>query len=91
MQQPPFGPYNLLLLVYQSGLELRETICVDSHWHIERCPSNFAIQYSTFQKTIGLKCKTRINLYKSVSGTFVPCYSSLWVEYHNGLFKHHKH
>jgi hypothetical protein len=91
MQQPPLSPCNLLLLVYQSGLELKETICVDSQWHIECCPPNFAIQCYTFQKTTGLKCKTRINLYEYVSGTLVPCYSSLWVEYHNGSLQHHKH
>ncbi len=91
MQQPPLGPCNLLLLLYKSGLELKETISVDNKWRIECSPPNFAIQCSTFQKTIVLKCKTTINLYEYVSGTFVPCYSSLWVEYHNGSLQHHKH
>jgi hypothetical protein len=91
MQQPPFGPCNLLYLVFQSGLESKESICVDGQWHIEHCPPNFVIQCFTFQKTIALKCKTRINFYKFVHGTLAPRYLGLWVEYHNGSLKHHKH
>ncbi len=29
IQQPPFGSINLLPLVFQDGLELKENICVD--------------------------------------------------------------
>ncbi len=38
-----------------------------------------------------LKCKARINLYKSISGTHVPCYLGFWVWYQNGSLEHHKH
>jgi hypothetical protein len=40
---------------------------------------------------MALKCKTRINFYKFVSGTHVPHYLGLWVQYHNKSLKHHKH
>jgi hypothetical protein len=40
---------------------------------------------------MALKCKTRINFYKSVSGTPAPCYLGLWVQYHSESLKHHKH
>ncbi len=46
MQQQPFNSSKLLPLVFRSGLELKENICVDGQWHIERCPPNFAIQCS---------------------------------------------
>jgi hypothetical protein len=54
-------------------------------------PPNFIIQCSSLQKTMVFKCKARINLYKFVNGTFAPCYSCLWVQYHNESLKHHKH
>jgi hypothetical protein len=91
MQQLPFGSRNLIPLVSWSGLELKVSIYVDGQKHIEHCPPNFIIQCFAFQKTIGLKWKTRINLYKFISGTHAPCYSSFWVQYHSRSLKHHKH
>jgi hypothetical protein len=38
-----------------------------------------------------VKCKAKINLYKSISGTPTPCYSGFWVQYHSGSLEHHKH
>jgi hypothetical protein len=81
----------LLPLVSQGGLKLKENICVDGQWRIERCPTNSTIQCFTLHKTIGLKCKTMINFYKSINGILIPCYSGFWVQYHNRSFKHHKH
>jgi hypothetical protein len=89
--KPPFGSNNLLPLVFRGGLELKENICVDGQWHIERCRPNFAIQCFTLQKTIGLKCKTMINFYKSINGTLAPCYLGFWVRYHSISFECHKH
>jgi hypothetical protein len=74
MQQSPSN--KLLPLVSYGGLELKESICVDGQWCIERCPPNFAIQCFAPQKTMTLKCKARINLSNSISGTLAPCYSS---------------
>jgi hypothetical protein len=51
MQQPPFGSSVFLPLVSQGDLELKENICVDGQWRIERCPPSFAVQCSVFQKT----------------------------------------
>jgi len=47
MQQPFSSTSNLLPLVFQGGLELKESIYVDGQWHIEHCSPNFAIQCST--------------------------------------------
>jgi hypothetical protein len=38
MQQPPYGSSACSPLVSQSGLELKENICVDGQWWIECCP-----------------------------------------------------
>jgi hypothetical protein len=70
---------------------VKESICVDGQWHIERYPPKSAVQCFAFQKTTALKCKARINIYKSISGILGLCYSSFWVEYHNGSLEHHKH
>ncbi len=91
MQQSPSSICNLLPLVFQNGLELKDNICVNCQWHTERCPPNFVLQCFTLQKTIRFKCKARINLYKSVSETPAPRYSSLWVEYCSGTLEHYKH
>jgi hypothetical protein len=40
---------------------------------------------------LGLKCKTNINLYKSISGIHAPCYLGFWVQFHIGSLKHHIH
>ncbi len=44
-----------------------------------------------FQKTLGLKCKTKINLYKFVSGIHAPCYLRFLVQFHTGSLEHHIH
>ncbi len=79
MQQPPYGSNACLPLVSCRGLEFKENICVDGQWWIECCPPKFAVWCFALQKTTRLKCKTNINLYKFVSGTFAPCYLGLWV------------
>jgi len=38
-----------------------------------------------------VRCKTRINLYKSISATPVSRYLGFWVQYHNESLEHHKH
>ncbi len=48
MHKPPFSSNNLLPLVFQGGLELKENICVDGQWCIEHYPPNFTIQCFTF-------------------------------------------
>ncbi len=55
VQQPPFGSSDLLPLLFQSGLKLKENICVDGQWCIECCPSKYAIQCFAFQKTMTFK------------------------------------
>ncbi len=47
MHQSPFSFSNLLPLVFQGGLELKENICVDGQWYIKHYPPNFTIQYPT--------------------------------------------
>jgi hypothetical protein len=85
IQQLPSSPSNLLPLLFQGGLKLKENICV------ECCPPKSTIQCFAFQKTMVFKCKACINLYKLVNGIHAPCYLSFLVEYHNGSPKHHKH
>jgi hypothetical protein len=43
MQQLPYGSNACSPLVSQSGLELKENICVDGQWWIERCPPSSTI------------------------------------------------
>jgi hypothetical protein len=66
-----------LPLVSRGGLELKENTCVDGQWRIECCPPSYVIQCFVFQKTMRLKCKTNINLYKSINQTPTPCYSGI--------------
>ncbi len=54
-------------------------------------PTQFTLQCSALQKTTMVKCKAKINLYKSISEIPTPCYSGFWVQYHSGSLKHHKH
>ncbi len=75
VQQPPFGYSDLLPFLSWGGLKLKENICVDGQWCIECCPPKYAIQCSALQKTTTFKCKTRMNVHKSVSGIPTPCYS----------------
>ncbi len=49
------------------------------------------IRCSAFKKTSGLKCKTKINLYKSINGIPIPCYSRFWVQFYTGSLEHHIH
>jgi len=91
VQQPPSGSNDSLPLLNQSGLELKENICVDGQWRIECCLPKSTIQCFALQKTMTFKCKVRINIYKLVNGTPPPCYSSFWVEYHSEPLEHHKH
>jgi hypothetical protein len=44
-----------------------------------------------FQKTLGLKCKAKINFYKSVNGIHAPCYSGFWVQFHIRSLEYHIH
>jgi hypothetical protein len=41
---------------------------------------NLQFNVFTLQKTRLLKCKAKINIYKSVSGTLALCYLGFWVE-----------
>jgi hypothetical protein len=78
---------QLCLLHHTFG---NDKIRFDQHvWptHLDK----LALEFCCTPKTTMLKCKTRINIYKLASGTFTPCYSCFWVEYHNGSLKHHKH
>jgi hypothetical protein len=43
MQQPPCGSSDYSPLVSQGGMELKENICVDGQWRIERYPPNSII------------------------------------------------
>jgi hypothetical protein len=43
MQQPPCGSNACLPLVFQSGSELKENICVDGKWWIKCCPLNSVV------------------------------------------------
>ncbi len=76
-QLPPTSSSDLLPLLFIGGLGLKENICVDGWWHIECCPPKYVIQCFALQKTMMLKWKIRINLYKLVSGNPIPCYSGL--------------
>jgi len=76
-QLPPTSSSDLLPLLFIGGLGLKENICVDGWSHIECCPAKYVIQCFALQKTMMLKWKIRINLYKLVSGNPIPCYSGL--------------
>jgi len=91
IQQLPFSSSNLLLLLSQGCLKLKESICVDGQWRIECCPPKSTIQCFKLQKTMAFKCEACTNLYKLVNGIFAPCYLGFLVEYHNESLKHHKH
>ncbi len=91
MQQLPYCSSACLPLVSQSGLELKENICVDGQWRIEHCPPNYAIRCFVLQKTMRIKCKAKINLCKSICGKPTPCYLRFWVQFHTRSLEHHMH
>jgi hypothetical protein len=64
IQQLPFGFSDLLPLLSQDGLELKKNIYVDGQWSIVCYPPKYATQCSSFQKTMTLKCKANVNIYK---------------------------
>jgi hypothetical protein len=86
-----FASHYVLPIFSWSGLELKESISINGQWHIEQCATNSFIQCSTFQKSIGVKCITKINVSKTTNGTLVPCYSGLWVALWGKTLEHHKH
>jgi hypothetical protein len=91
VQQLPSSSNNLVPLLSQGGLKLKENNCVDDQWCIECCPPKSTIQCFALQKTMAFKCKACINLYKLVNGIPTPCYLGFLVEYHNWSPEHHKH
>jgi hypothetical protein len=74
IQQLPSSISDLLPFLSWSGMELKENICVDGQWHLECCPSKYAIQCFALQKITTSKCKARIDFSKLVNGTLAPCY-----------------
>jgi hypothetical protein len=76
--ESPCVAQNMFPINFQGGIVINEIMCGDGFWHIDQCPHNFVVQYSTLQKNIDAKCKCKINTHKMTSRTWTPCYSGFW-------------
>jgi hypothetical protein len=67
-------------LVSQVRIKVKEIICGDGMWHIDRCPPNFGLQCFALQINTNVKCITKINTHKMTIGIPTSCYLDFWVQ-----------